>query len=545
MSDANALLALTLATPLGMLLACLWPRARQQMFWLLAAAPLPAGIAALAWRDQAPLFLGGAGPQVGFALDLPGAILLGVAALLWIAAGAYATTTLRGQPQRGRFAVCWLATWMGCAGVFLAADLLSFYFLLAVLSVGAAALVVHDETAGAWRAGAVYLGLALLAEALLLGGFVLAAGAIPGDSLLIRDAAIALVDSPWRDATLGLLIAGFAIKAGLVPLHFWMPLAYGSAPIPAAAVLSGAVVKASLLGLIRFLPPDVALPVAGAALASAGLFAAYYGVAVGITQQRPALVLAYSSASQMGFLLALVGMGLREPAFDISLAAAFYAAHHVLVKGALFLAVGVIAATGARRMRPLWLPAVVIALGLGGLPGTGGVLAKSVAKSAFGDGAASWLAAGSSAATTLLMWHFARRLAASIAPEPNASAPAFARLTWLLMAAAALALPWALYLGLPLGRASDLFTPAALAEQLAPVALGTLIAFGWMRSGVRLPQLPEGDLGFAALGRLLRASVAASAQIEHVDTWLRRWPIASVTLVVIGLLFAAVLLQGS
>jgi multicomponent Na+:H+ antiporter subunit A len=297
MNDANALIALTLATPLGMLLACLWPRVRQQMFWLLAAAPLPAGIAALAWRDQAPLWLGGAGLRVGFALDSPGAILLGVAALLWIAAGAWATTALRGRPERGRFAVCWLATWTGCAGVFLAADMLSFYFLLAVLSVGAAALVVQDGTADAWRAGAVYLGLALLAEALLLGGFVLAAGAIPGDSLLIRDAAIALADSPWRDATLGLLIAGFAIKAGLVPLHFWMPLAYGSAPLPVAAVLSGAVVKASLLGLIRFLPPDVALPVAGAALASAGLFAAYYGVVVGITQQRTPLVLASSSVS--------------------------------------------------------------------------------------------------------------------------------------------------------------------------------------------------------------------------------------------------------
>ena len=313
-------------------------------------------------------------------LDRPGAILLGVAALLWIAAGAYAASFLRGRPDSGRFVVCWLMTLTGCVGVFLAADMVGFYFLLAVLSVGASALVMHDRTPQAWRAGAVYLGLALLAEAFLLGGFVLLAQAMPGGSLLIRDAASALAGSPWRDLTLALLIAGFAMKAGLVPLHFWMPLAYGAAPIPAAAVLSGAVVKASVLGLLRFLPLETALPGWGGALAAAGLFAALYGVAIGITQTQPKVVLAYSSVSQMGFILAVIGMGMTAGDSGVALAAVFYAAHHVLVKGALFLAVGVVAATGAPRLRPILLPAAVIALGLGGLPFTGGALAKFAVK---------------------------------------------------------------------------------------------------------------------------------------------------------------------
>ena len=97
----------------------------------------------------------------------------------------------------------------------------------------------------------------------------------------------ALPASPWRDLTLALLVVGLRHEGGLVPLHFWMPLAYGAAPIPAAAVLSGAVVKASVIGLIRFLPLETALPDWGEALAARGLFAAFYGVAIGITQTEP------------------------------------------------------------------------------------------------------------------------------------------------------------------------------------------------------------------------------------------------------------------
>ena len=130
--------------------------------------------------------------------------------------------------------------------------------------------------------------------------FVLLATQIPGDSLLIRDAATALPTSPQRDLILALLIAGLGMKAGLVPFHFWMPLAYSAAPTPASAVLSGAVVKASILGMIRFLPLETALPDWGTALAAAGLFAALYGVVIGITQRDPKVVLAYSSVSQMG-----------------------------------------------------------------------------------------------------------------------------------------------------------------------------------------------------------------------------------------------------
>ena len=110
-----------------------------------------------------------------------------------------------------------------------------------------------------------------------------------------------------------------------MPLHVWMPLTYSAAPIPAAAVLSGAAVKAGVIGLIRFLPFDTALPGWGEALAAVGLFSAFYGVAIGITQPNPKTVLAYSSVSQMGLLAACSAWGLPAGDDERALAAAFYA----------------------------------------------------------------------------------------------------------------------------------------------------------------------------------------------------------------------------
>ena len=94
----------------------------------------------------------------------------------------------------------------------------------------------------------------LIGEAVLLIAYVMLAAGEPGGSLDIGAVVAALPASPWRDAALALLIVGFGMKIALVPLNGWMPLAYTAAPIPAAAVLSGAAVKAGVIGLIRFLP---------------------------------------------------------------------------------------------------------------------------------------------------------------------------------------------------------------------------------------------------------------------------------------------------
>ena len=191
-----------------------------------------------------------------------------------------------------------------------------------------------------------------------------------------------------------------------------MPLAYTAAPIPAAAVLSGAAVKAGVI-FVRFIPFQQSLPGWGAVLATAGLFSAFYGVLIGITQSNPKTVLAYSSVSQMGLLAAIVGVGLGSGDATVGPMAIFYAVHHTLAKGGLFLAIGAGAQTKGRGLWLVLLPAAVLALGLGGLPLTGGALAKLAAKTALGDGIVGTLATLSAIGSTVLMLHFLFRLVAS------------------------------------------------------------------------------------------------------------------------------------
>src|SRR5690606_5123444 len=185
---------------------------------------------------------------------------------------------------------------------------------------------------------------------------------------------------------------------------------------PASAVLSGAMLKAGLLGWLRFLPLGaVALPSHGLACAVAGVSAAFLAAALGLTQKDPKTILAYSSVSQMGFLTATLGVGLAEPSAGpaVTLALAFYAIHHGLAKGALFLGTGVAKATGSGRPRRLVaLGLGLLALGIAGAPLSSGALAKIALKGAAAEGP--WTAlpvvlAVAAVGSTLIMAHFLHR----------------------------------------------------------------------------------------------------------------------------------------
>jgi formate hydrogenlyase subunit 3/multisubunit Na+/H+ antiporter MnhD subunit len=542
-TGVELLLASALALPLAMLAACLSKRARDGMPALFALAPLPALAAALFVPAGSTLILPDALLGLTFALDTPGAMLLGTAALLWAAAGAFAAISLRDAANRGPFAAWWLMTLAGNLGVFIAADLVGFYLFFTLVSLAAYGLVVHDNTPSARRAAAVYVALAVVGEALLLMGFVLLAAAVPNGSLAIGDAVAALPTSPWRDAALAFLILGFALKIGLVPLHVWMPLAYTAAPIPAAAVLSGAAGKAGVIGLIRFLPFEVALPEWGGALVAAGLFSAFCGAAIGLAQASPKTVLAYSSVSQMGVLAAVLGMGLAAGDTSVAIAAVFYAMHHVLVKGGLFLAVGVAGRSGVPGMWTLLVPAAVLALGLGGLPLTGGALAKLAVKTPLGDGLVGWLGTLSAIASTVLMLHFLRCLMQASSPDSWSHPPAGLLLPWLVIALASVALPWALSPALPDAHPSDALTAKALWEALWPVATGGLLAVALQDRRSPLPHLPKGILAAATSGARRRAD-RLGAVMERVDAQLGRWPVAGVLLLGLAIVLVGTLLVG-
>ncbi|WP_395698208.1 proton-conducting transporter membrane subunit [Methylocella sp.] len=535
MTTTALLLAAAYGAPLVLALACAVPAWRRAALSLTSLAPLPALAAALdvltfgRIAARTPLL------GLNFYLDATGATMMAAASALWIVAGVAASPLKRGEGGV-RFGVAWLLTLAGSMGVFAATDLVTFYFVYALVSLPAYALVVHDGDAQARRAGAVYLAFAILGETLLLLAFALLAAGEPAGRLYIADVMAALPNSPFAAPAVALAVTGFAMKMGLVPMHGFMPLAYTAAPCAAAAALSGAAVKAGVIGLLRFAPFGVHLPGLSEALTAAGLFSAFYGVAVGVLQKNPKTILAYSSVSQMGVIATVVGMGLSAGDPDAIIETAFYGANHTLIKGALFLAVGLAMAKGGRRAIVL-APALLLALSLGGLPLTGGALAKLAVKDTLGGALVGWLASFSAAGTTMLMLHFVGALAE--ARPPRDGAPAASSAPWLVAAALALVMPFALYptLGEPFANALQ---PAALVEGLWPVLLGAALAAALRRYGTRLPSPPPGDLVVAEEAGA-RTLASAGALIERGEYALRQWPAATMAMMAIVALIGLVL----
>jgi formate hydrogenlyase subunit 3/multisubunit Na+/H+ antiporter MnhD subunit len=195
-----------------------------------------------------------------------------------------------------------------------------------------------------------------------------------------------------------LFIVGFGVKAALVPLHSWLPDAHAQAPSGVSAALSGVVIAAGLVALLRAVTPLVArsrLGVdAGLLFMSLGAINMLYGNLLALRQTSVKRLLAYSSLSQMGYMLFGVGITLYAGQAGGAQGGFFHLLNHGLMKGLAFLAVGAIVyalrglpgphaglqiadLAGASRRYPGAALALSLAvLGLGGLPPLAGFMSK-------------------------------------------------------------------------------------------------------------------------------------------------------------------------
>ena len=386
--------------PLLALLALLcWRQRAAPWLWL---AALPALVAS-AW-PPAVLSLPWLWPGAGWGIeDSLGRAFLGFTALLWGCAAVFAASSERAHPHQVRFWVFWQLSLAGNLLLIIALDGGSFYVGFTLMSLSAYGLVVHKGGPGPRQAGRLYLQLAVLGEMLLYAGLMLRVHESGGAMDLAQWQSV-----PVGTLTLVLLVIGFGLKAGFWPLHIWLPLAHPAAPAAASAVLSGAMIKAGILGLWRFLPVDDPLLQSwSAGLLAVALVSAFFGVLAGLVQTRPKTALAYSSISQMGYLLAIVALAWSDPHNRAlwGLLLGLYVVHHGFAKGALFLGAG-LAATG-RLPWFHWLLMGIPALALAGLPLSSGAAVKVLLKDSFADSPfAQWLPLLTlgSAATALLMW---------------------------------------------------------------------------------------------------------------------------------------------
>jgi multicomponent Na+:H+ antiporter subunit D len=453
------------------------------------------------------------------ALDAIGQVFLLFTAILWLGAALFAQAYLQKDARQGHFFAFFLLAMAGNFGLIVAADMFSFYLWFALMSFASYGLIVHSDKPEAYRAGQLYMLLVIVGEVALFSALVL----INATTETSRLAELRNID----DLSALLIAVSFGIKAGAALLHLWLPLAHPAAPIPASAVLSGAMIKAGVLGWLRFLQPALPAFAWSELFLIAGLATAFYGAVMGVSQTNAKTVLAYSSISQMGFIMIGVGIwllsgDLREAAL---VAVGLYAFHHALAKGALFLGV---AFAGVSKAVPLLL--LLPALALAGLPLTSGAVAKAALKSLTDQLAGGWaeaLSLGLSLAavgTTLLMarflwliWH---------TPMPHKPMPRAMWLTWLALLACVAGL---LFILPEASKAvSESLKEAKLTAAMTPIAIGAAISalvalfarLGAGRLTLKLPSVAAGDVliifsaVYTVLARALQAVLQGLAQLE-------------------------------
>ncbi len=360
------------------------PRLLGALGGALAAA---AAAAALAGSESAPLEFWPGFPTQPFTLGLdalsaPFVLLFGVVTLLSF--GAHATVGRSGSATlslHAGFALALLVAIVARHGLlFLAA-----WEGMTLLS---AALVSHEpKSSRARRATYVYLGLSHLGTALIAYA-LLTLGAHGGWSLEAMAMAFASLP-PGEAATLvWCLTAGFAVKAGLVPLHGWLPLAHPEAPSPVSALLSGVMVKVGLYGLLRFAWAAPGSPPEGwgTLLLLTGLVSALMGALYCAVESDAKRLLAWSTIQHSGVIAMAIGLAAMFHAAAqpdlarLAMAAALvHIVGHGLAKAGAFLAIGEFArAIGsrdleqwgglARRMPGMGVGAVAAMAAVAGLP---------------------------------------------------------------------------------------------------------------------------------------------------------------------------------
>lgn len=355
-------------------------------------------------------------------VDALGAFFAFFTAVLWFAACLHAFRYMDHESKRTRFFFFMLITEAATMGVFMVQDFFSLYLFFEAMGLAAYLLVIHSETPTARSAATKYICMTVIGGLSLLGGIFLYlgyAGTVAFEPL---------AESPWlagplKVAALILLIAGFGVKAGMVPLHIWLPDAHPAAPSPASALLSGVMIKAGAYGILRtvlsfFGQPAVHHAAEGeaasgghtaeaAAYAASGMAAdvralglaiiwlaavtMFVGMLLALVQRDVKRTLAYSSVSQMGYILCGIGcLAYLGTEGSIGMAGSLYhIINHAFFKGCFFLAAGSVLFRAHeldmfklgglwRRMPLTALFWCIAALGIAGIPLWGGFVSKTL-----------------------------------------------------------------------------------------------------------------------------------------------------------------------
>lgn len=286
--------------------------------------------------------------SIAFRMDYPARAFACLVAFVWPLVTVYAFEYLRRRPPVDRFYAFFLSTFGILIGVACAGNLLTLYLFYELMTFMTLPLVMHSQKRESVRATVAYLLYSLVGAALALGGFFFFQ--VYGVSMEFTPGGVLDMARITREGHEGMLLTvtfltllGFGAKAGLVPLHAWLPIAHPQAPTPASAVLSGLITKAGVIAMFR-----VVYYVAGddflrgtwvqTTLLCMAMLTIFTGSMMAFVEQHLKKRIAWSSVSQVSYvvfaMMLLTPDGIRGAVLQI--------AAHATAKSCLFLSAGVV-----------------------------------------------------------------------------------------------------------------------------------------------------------------------------------------------------------
>jgi proton-translocating NADH-quinone oxidoreductase chain N len=280
---------------------------------------------------------------------------------------------------------------LGCAG-----DLFNIWVWFEVMAISTYFLVAfYNEQPASLEAGFKYLTQSAVGSALVLFGIAIVF-ALTGSVSMAGVWNGISGNSPFAMVGGGLIIVGFGVKAALVPLHTWLPDAHSQAPSGISAMLSGVVIEAGLVAMLRSIGLLANLTNAhwGEILLAFGCVNILVGNLMALRQKEVKRLLAYSSVAQVGYMMVGFAIAIISKVFIGAAGGFFHLLTHAMMKGLAFLAAGALLYSlhlakgehkplmiddlnGASRKYPFIAFLLSLALlGLGGLPPMAGFMSK-------------------------------------------------------------------------------------------------------------------------------------------------------------------------
>ena len=322
-----------------------------------------------------------------------------ITALMWAGTTLFAPEYFRHEKEGlERYWMFILLTLGATEGVMLSGDLMTTFIFFEILSFTSFTWVIHEQTKEAVKAGYTYLFIAVFGGLVLFMGLALLY--YETGTLSYADLKAAVDACPDRRMILAAgicVLLGFGAKAGMFPLHVWLPKAHPVAPSPASALLSGILTKVGIYGILMItLHALVEDSVFGTIILIAGMITMLLGAVLGVFSVNLKRTLACSSMSQIGFILTGVGMLIllsaagSEEGYAIALPGLLlHMVNHSIIKLTLFMCAGVVVMNlhklnldeirgWGRKKNKLKIAFALGALGIGGVPLMNGYMSKTL-----------------------------------------------------------------------------------------------------------------------------------------------------------------------